>query len=667
MKQSICVPEQRTVTNPDPEGDQLLDVRQRDVRVVSTLVTAALAGGMALLWPSVQERVVARFGPFFPSRFLLGELLVLVALYLAHVWRKAGRIERLIQQLLSERDRGRVLEERLAQARVVLQASAQLQLDDDAGESLRRILQCVTEALQAQRGVLWRQRGDGRPPEREAVFPSAKSAPDPLALAFEDEVARKVLASGETLRIDDQTDLSHLGIDAARPRGGAARYVAAPLVLERKPVGVLLLCDPCSAETEGRSPLELLEVFAGFAAGVLRNLRLFQAIARRNDELLRARQLLCDHQRELAEIDAVATMSRVARSLAHGLADPLTAISGFVDVALTSSGDSLTLKSAREGLRRETAELKRRLHSVVEFTETWRREYGLVDVNQVVETAVALQSEPLRTRGITCRFEPHAGLPYTVADATRLRQAILSLLTFLRDAVREGPGRELRLRTLAEGDKLRLHCDFPGRPDLAQFCAPLLATHVDIALLQREHHVELPVAVAIVREHRGDVTLELREDGTTRLAVVLPVLDRAPSVGAAHPPSEESFDEVLSRLCGEPLATRVALKVAENAATTPAMAARPVAAAMLAARAPPFAAVEPMVEAPRPSQVIAPEPSGPANAGLDGLFAPGEMFQGGPPKIARRRDSTPRRGVQQAELDDVLSLFDREEKPPVAK
>ncbi|MBM4015743.1 MAG: GAF domain-containing protein, partial [Planctomycetes bacterium] len=573
----------------DRATEQLLDVRHRDIRLVTTLVTAALAGGMALLWPAVQDRVIERFGPYFSSRFLLGELLLLVALYLIHLWRKAGRIERLVRQLLSERDRGAALEERLQQARAVLQASAQLEIDGDAGASLRSILRCVTEALQARRGVLWRQRADGRPPEREAVFPSATAAADPLLLAFEDEIARAVLASGATLRIDEATNLAQIGIAAVRPRGVAARLVAAPLLLDRKPVGVLLLSDSAAETTGETSPLELLEVFAGFAAGVLRNLRLYQAIARRNDELLRARQLLCDHQRELAEIDAVATMGRVAKSLAHGLSGPLTAISGFVDVAMTSAGDALTLKSAREGLRRETHELKTRLQAVVNFTETWRREYGPVDLNRIVETAVALQAEPLRARGIALRYDAHAGLPWTVADATRLRQAMLSLLTFLRDAVREGPGRDIRVRTVPDAGVLRVQFDFPGRADLARLTAPLLDPNVDLRLLQSEHHVDLPVAVAIVREHRGDVALQTREDGGTRLALELPILDRAPVEITDAPDPDDSVEALLERLWGDGAGTKSPAAAAPSREQTPPSA--PPTAAPTAAAAPATVAV----------------------------------------------------------------------------
>ena len=649
------------MTDPKGEGEGLLDVRHRDLRIATTLVIAALAGGLALLWPAVQERVIARFGPFFPSHFLMGELLLLVALFVVYVWRKAGHIERLVARLLDERDRRAALTVRLRQARAVLEASAQLQLDEDAGASLKRILECVTEALAAERGVLWRVRGAGRAPEREALFPSSAVPPDPLQHALEDEVARKVIATGERLILGADSDLQALGLASARPRSAPACVVATPLILDGKPVGALLLCEPRALANDDGAALELLDVFAGFAAGVLRNLRLFQAIARRNEELMRARQLLCDHQRELAEIDAVATMSCVAKSLAHGLSGPLTAINGYVDVVMTGPPHGLALQAARDGLRREVGELKSRLQRVVEFTRTWRREYGVVDLNQMVESAVALHTEPLRMRGISIRLEPHAGLPFTVADPTRLRQAFLSVLTFLRGALREEAGREVRVRTLPDGRNLRVQFDFPGRADLVGLCGPLLDANVDIGLLGRENHVELPVALAILRDHRGQLELGLRDDGATRMEVTLPILDTPPEQVRAAPATEETIDEVLARIFGN----------------------EPVAAASAAAPTPPPTRTEPEAPAPPPPVVVAPReathlaaarpialvprtPNAPEGAGLEALFGPGDLFQGGVPRAAEKRpNDAPRRRTQidRSEVEGCLSLFDREEKP----
>jgi C4-dicarboxylate-specific signal transduction histidine kinase len=538
----------------------MLKERHREVRFMTSFVLLALAGGIALLWPSVQAAAVERFGPSFPSRVLGGELLGLVVLFVIYLWKKTGQVEQLVARLLSEKGRGRELEELLAQSRAVLEASMRLNLDEDASASLQQILQCVTQALRAKRGVLWRQRADGRAPEREAVFPSTAEAPDPLALAFEDEVARKTLSLGATVVIDEKADVKEFGIVAPRPRKGWERLLAAPLLVDGKAVGVLLLCDPeasivaASAEQDGpdASRLGLLEIFVGFAAGVLRNLRVFQTIAKRNEELVRARQLLCDHQRELAEIDAVSTMTRVAKSLAHGMSGPLTAISGYTDVVLTGKPDSGTLRDARDGLRREIDALKQRLHKVVEFTQTWRRAYGVVDLNQIVETAVALHAEPMRTRGVTCSFHPHSGLPYTVADPVRLRQVFHSLFSFVRDTLRDDAGRsDMRVRTLADAGTLRVLIDFPGRSGLVDVVGPLLDPNVEVATLAGERSLDLPVAVSILRDHQGDLEIETHEELGTRIIVQLPILSDAPESRATEFDPSDSLDRVLNRIFGD--------------------------------------------------------------------------------------------------------------------
>ena len=704
--------------------DRLVHAPNREIRVVGSLVIFVLAAGFAMLWPSVQHAVVDRFGPNFPAQTLVAELLVLVFLFVAYLWRKSCQVENLVHAVVAGRDRSSRLEASLAQARSVLQASGELELDEESTSSLPKILQCVIDALAATRGVMWRIRVDGRPLEREAVFPSSAQAPDPLDLAFEDEIARRVVAAQDVIEVEEETDLAALGISMTRPPGCPGRIVAAPLVVDNKPTSVMMLCNPqlsiapLADEESENDRHALLEVFVGFAAGVLRNLRKFQVVARRNEELNRARKLLDQHQGELAEIDAVATMSRVARSLAHGMAGPLTAIAGFTDIIATGRPDPATLQGARAGLRREIGTLRNRLRQVVEFTQSWRRQYTVVDVNDLVETAVALQAESMRARDIACKFEPHAGIPFTVADPARLRQVFLSVLGFVRNVLagERGP-HEVRVRTLADTGRLRVHVDFPGTGGLKEIAQPLLDPNVEIATLGRERSIDLPVAVAIVRDHQGDLQIETLEGGGSRIVVDLPIQDEAPVVPST-PPADDfhgKFDSMLSRIFSEsqapkrvapaasPATTPAPATAAVSMPTTPALrpqtpataavampttpALRPQAAADAAARtavpaaaSAPAPAVAPVTApapaavpttaavpspAPAPAPVAVPDPPLPPGdpGGIDSLFGHHEIWKGdaAPVKVdsaAQKRPATRWTLLDEAEVEGALRLFD---------
>jgi hypothetical protein len=677
---------------PDADNvNRLIHAPNREIRVVGSLVIFVLAGGFAMLWPAVQHAVVERFGANFPAFTLVAELLVLVGLFVAYLWRKSCQVERLVRAVVDGRDRTLRLEDRFAHARSVLQASGELHVDEDAAASLVKVLQCVIDALHASRGVLFRQRSDNRPLEREAVYPSSPNAPDPLDLGFEDEIVRKAAALGSTLTVDDKTDLRPYGIAMPRPKRTPKKLVAVPLMVDGKAVGVLLLSDPQMAATadggadsEG-GKVEMFEICVGFAAGALRNLRKFQAVAKRNDELNRARNLLAEHQRELAEIDAVATMSRVARSLAHGLSGPLTAIAGYTDIVVTGKPDALTMQGAREGLRREIGALKKRLHHVVEFTQQWRRQYSRIDLNHVVETSVALQAESMRGRNITCRFEPHANLPFTVADPARLRQVFLSVLGFVRNtlATDRGP-HDVRVRTLADAGRLRVHVEFRGKGAVKEVAAPLLDPNVEISTLSRERTIDLPVAVAIARDHQGDLQVEMLEDNTTRIVVDLPIQTEAPAVPEPPVGAEEgrSFDAVLAHIFADtPSAPRASparppipmmRPLPASASSVPVPATRPIiattsaAAAAAAAAAPaeaPSAATPEMEPALMPAGQPAPaaEPDG---AGLDAIFHANEMWKGVPqpakvePPLAAKRATARRTLLDEAEVEGALKLFD---------
>ena len=699
-------------------ANRLIHRPNREIRVVGSLMIFVLAGGFAMLWPSVQHAVVERFGPNFPAVTLVAELLVLVGLFVAYLWRKSCQVEQLVREVIDGRDRTSRLVDRFAHARSVLQASGELHVDEDSAASLVKVLQCVIEALHATRGVLWRLRADDRPLEREAVFPSSPNAPDPLDLAFEDKLARKVVELGAPLRVEEKTDLAQHGIAMPRPKRAPKKLVAVPLMVDGRAGGVLLLCDPqlTPAAADGivdaeGGKVEMLEICVGFAAGALRNLRKFQAVAKRNDELNRARNLLAEHQRELAEIDAVATMSRVARSLAHGLSGPLTAIAGYTDIVVTGKPDALTLKGAREGLRREIGALKKRLRNVVEFTQSWRRQYSVTDLNQVVETSVALQAESMRGRNITLRFEPHVGLPFTVADPARLRQVFLSVLGFVRNTLANDRGpHDVRVRTLGDAGRLIVHVEFRGRSGVKEVTAPLLDPNVEVATLSRERSIDLPVAVAIVRDHQGELNVEMLEDDTTRIVVSLPIQNEAPVVPET-PASDESgrnFESILARIFNEspsgpqngasrstipmarplPPAVHPAAAMAANLKAA-ASAAEALANAAASPLAPPSAELLPQplaasIDAPSATpQVAQPVPGAESDgSGLDAIFHSNEMWKGIPqparvePPLAAKRASTRRSLLDEAEVEGALRLFDDvtangetpppEEEPPAS-
>ena len=673
--------------------NRLIHAPNREIRVVGSLMIFVLAGGFAMLYPSVQKAVIDRFGPNFPSFTLVAELLVLVGLFVAYLWRKSCQVERLVREIVEGRERTLKLEDGFSRARSVAQASGELHVDEDAAASLVKVLQCVIEALHASRGVLWRQRGEQRPLEREAVFPSSPKAPDPLDLAFEDGIASKVVETGKMIRVDERSDLARLGIEVERPKRYAKSLVAVPLLVDHKAVGALLLCDAkleASADDASEAhPREMLEICVGFAAGALRNLRKFQTVARRNDELNRARNLLSQHQRELAEIDAVATMARVARSLAHGLSGPLTAIAGFADIIVTAKPDALTLKGARDGMRREVNALRKRLKNVVEFTQSWRRQYGSVDLNQIAETAVALQAESMRAREITVRFEPHAGLPFTVADPARLRQVFLSVLGFVRNTLSSERGpHDVRVRTLADAGRLIAHVEFHGKNGVKEIAAPLLDPNVEVTTLVRERSIDLPVAVAIVRDHQGDLRVEMLEGDVTRIVVDLPVQSEAPALPTqtSEPEGGRNFESMLSQIFSEnaaairpgaprpaaPISLPRPVSVSPNATVAP-MSEMP---ALVPAPAPaPAASTAPAdvlsVElAADPSAIPPSEPvpiiptAAPEGAGLDALFHANEMWKGiaKPVKVdpppASRRAASRRSLLDEAEVEGALRLFD---------
>jgi C4-dicarboxylate-specific signal transduction histidine kinase len=693
-----------------PDTIQQVRARQRDLRVVTSLVILVLAGGFVVLWPSIQHAAVERFGSKFPGRLLVGELAFLVIFLVAYLWMKGRQVESLIRELLAVRGVSEGLNQRLSQARGVLEASADVHFDQGAGEALQVILKSVTEALHGDRGILYRQTQGNLELEREGVFPSSAHATDPTRMAFEDEVAQKVVASGTTLMMLRDMDPQEYGIQSPWPHKSYRCIAAAPLFINGVAEGALLIRNSggSGATTYPEENLELLEIFAGFAAGVIRNVRAFQGIADRHAQLDRAHQTFLSHQKETVEIETITTMASMAASLCHALSGPTTSISGFADILTNAKGDAKVSADARAGLHREISNLRERLQTFVDFMTSYGARHDVTDLSELLQAVFATRADLFVEYNLVLRSSLYEEPPLTVVDQARMRQVFVAFLDFIAHSSSSPGPRALHVRSLPHSGHIRIQFAFEAPHSILQVLEPLLNPNVELGPLHRQHGLALAIASGIVRQHQGEVFVETLEhdhilltldipirrdvppaptrtftvaphlqDKSTSLERVIaevfgpdderpapPPLSGGPVVSAPTPESEplrqspEPFPEPVAM--AEPSPTSSLPRLPENAAeASQLLQAMDLATPEFPVPGP---AAAPEQGAPTPGPVPPAAPGG----GLDEIFNPGDLWQSPeapaappvrpPPERARKRKADPL--LNPTEVEDALKLFD---------
>jgi signal transduction histidine kinase len=139
------------------------------------------------------------------------------------------------------------------------------------------------------------------------------------------------------------------------------------------------------------------------------------------------------------------TGDAVAASIAHEVRQPLTAMVTSADAGLRLLDRPIpNLDKAKEAFRLIAADGHRAGEVVESIRATFRtdlRKRALLDVNELIHEALALERAALQRHRIAVRAAPNAPLPEVRGDRIQLQQVLLNLITNAIDAmsVRDGP------------------------------------------------------------------------------------------------------------------------------------------------------------------------------------------------------------------------------------
>ena len=303
------------------------------------------------------------------------------------------------------------------------------------------------------------------------AFTDAQSLDDILSLAVE-QAAELLGADKAVLMLTDEAGLLRVraahGVDASiidafghpateslvgRLRGLlgaqlAEGFVGVPLVSQGNVVGLLATVRP-----DGAPPNEddewVLTALADQVAAPLENARLARQLER--SVLLAENVRLYEAERtariaaEAAQRDAEAARDAAVQAdtsktsflaaMSHELRTPLNAIGGYVELLELGLRGPITPEQA-DDLRRIKASQQHLLRLITEVLDYARLGAGQsdlhikeVDLNAVLRSAEVMILPQVRAKQLTYEYEPFAGEVIVRADAQRLQQIVLNLLT----------------------------------------------------------------------------------------------------------------------------------------------------------------------------------------------------------------------------------------------
>jgi signal transduction histidine kinase len=155
------------------------------------------------------------------------------------------------------------------------------------------------------------------------------------------------------------------------------------------------------------------------------------------DQLLQARRRMEEANRCLVQHEKLASIGRMAATIAHEIRNPLTSVKlNIQKVAEEGTGDALR---AHLGLSLEGIDqIERFIKELLNFTRVPELSLERWSVDQIVEESLKVVGEVLAKKGIAVERSCAAGLPAIMADADKLRQVFLNVLRNAHEALDRG-------------------------------------------------------------------------------------------------------------------------------------------------------------------------------------------------------------------------------------
>ncbi len=232
-------------------------------------------------------------------------------------------------------------------------------------------------------------------------------------------------------------------------------------------------------------------------------------------------------ERQIIQSERLAAMGQMIGGFAHELNNPLTSILGMAE--LIQDG------TVSEGARKQVTILHqqaRRAAEIVQNLQYFARPpapgRSQVNLNELVQRMLQLQTYPLRKSNITVDFLPEPTIPAVEADPNQLMQVFLNLLLNAEQAIRE---------TREKGTiRVRLGRGLPGNPDSVWVVfqddgpgiAPENLAHIFDPFFTtkrpgRGTGLGLSICKTVMREHGGNIEAASAPGGGAVFTITLPV------------------------------------------------------------------------------------------------------------------------------------------------
>jgi signal transduction histidine kinase len=335
-------------------------------------------------------------------------------------------------------------------------------------------------------------------------------------------VAGYVVASGEPLVVADYNNWNgRLMPERQAPFktvAGVPLKFTDPGTGKPTTVGTLTVQDDRPEKVFQREDIELLELLAPQVAVSIRNAQLYQELQKR----IEAQRLA---ESRLIRSARLAAVGEMAAGVAHELNNPLTTVSGFVELVLDDLPPDAPQRADLELVLQEAQRTRGVVRRLLDFSRPVENFRAHTDLNKLLGDALVLVQHQARASGIETKLDLDEDLPWITLDPNQIKQVLLNLMNNAIQSMSSGGVLSLTTRQVVREGRAWLTIAIKDTGEgiapenLERIFEPFFTTRPPGS----GTGLGLSVSYGIVSEHGGSIEVESQKGNGSCFTVYLPL------------------------------------------------------------------------------------------------------------------------------------------------
>ena len=237
-------------------------------------------------------------------------------------------------------------------------------------------------------------------------------------------------------------------------------------------------------------------------------------------------------QRKLRQIDKLTSLGILSAGVAHEINNPLSNIKIYGQLLQEDLAQSLGDGPAREAVKHileQTDRANMIVRKMLEFSRQSAPELEAVDLGEIISQSLDMVRHILGSTGIEVAVELQPGLPKISGNRIALQQVFVNLFNNAWQAMKLGGTLTVKAFSERRGDLVVATVSDSGHgikeSDLGRIFDPFFTTK-DVG---EGTGLGLSISYGIIKDHRGDVSVESVEGKGTTFRISLPGVDARPA------------------------------------------------------------------------------------------------------------------------------------------